>query len=86
MNVSVDKAGGEILALRVKDFRALADGIVHIAHGGNFVSRHRNAAVINFSGENVYDLAVFHHQIGRLFPARHRQQLLIHSCSPAFLK
>ena len=47
MDVPVDEAGRDEHALRVDDLRALADAVIHIAHGGDGLIADGDAAIVD---------------------------------------
>ena len=66
MDVAVQEAGSDVVALGVDDLGVLADAVSNIAHSSDLIATDSNATVVDFTGEDVYDLTVVNDQIGGL--------------------
>ena len=64
--MTVQEAGGDVVALCVDDLCVLTDAVSHIAHSSDGIAADSDTAVVDLAGVDVYDLAVIYDQISGL--------------------
>ena len=97
VDVAVDEAGGDVVATGVDDLGALADAVVHVAHGRDATVADGDAAVVDLCRVDIDDLAALDDEVGGHLALGDVQKLHVHvrsylsvmptrcPCCPAFL-